>query len=170
MGIRESINRHPKTAVGVGSALVVLTIAVLLFQLHDSSDASGIPSADERAFFTVDDGKTWFAGDIHTLPPFDHDGKQAVRAYVYECDGQRFAGFLERYTEAGKKAKQQVTDATKTGRPDGRLVAVSQGSGREIKRPGDKNWTVGTDQQAVESITDVRCPRDSTRAAQLVQP
>ena len=169
MGIRESINRHPKVAVGIGSALVVFTVAFLPQQLR-SNGASDIPSADEHAFFTVDDGKTWFVGDIKVLAPFDHQGKQAVRAYVFECDGQRFAGFLEQFTEEGKKARQQVLEASKTGRPNGRLVYVSQVSGREIKRPGDKNWTVATDQQAVESITDVRCPRDPSHAATLVQP
>src|SRR5438874_9372956 len=170
MGIRESINRNPKVAVGIGTALVAFTVLFLLFQLRDLNGATGSPSADEHAFFAVDDGKTWFVGDIKTLAPFDREGKQAVRAYVYECDGQRFAGFLERYTEEGKKAGQQVLEAAKTGRPDGRLVYISSMSGREIKRPGEKNWTVATDQRAIESITNVQCPGNPSHTPQLVQP
>jgi hypothetical protein len=170
MGIRETINRNPKVAAGVGAGLIALTVVFVLFQLLDLNGASGVPSADEHAFFSVDDGKTWFVGDVKTLAPFDHGGKQAVRAYVYECDGQRFVGFLERYTDEGKRARQQVLDAAKTGRPDGRLVYISSMTGRELKRPGDKNWTVAKDQQTIESITTVRCPRDPSHAPQLVQP
>jgi len=170
MGIRESINRNPKVAVGVGAGLVAFTLVFVLFQVMDLSGSTRVPSADEHAFFTVDDGKTWFVGDIKTLAPFDHDGKQAVRAYVYECDRQQFVGWLERYTPEGKKARQQVVEAAKTGRPDGRLVSVSSMTGREIKRPGDVNWTVANDTPKVEAITTVHCPRDASHTPQLVQP
>src|SRR4051812_12687322 len=151
MGIRESINRNPKVAVGVGAGLVAFTLVFVLFQVMDLNGSTRIPSADEHAFFTVDDGKTWFVGDINTLAPFDHEGKQAVRAYVYECDRERFAGWLERYTEEGKKARQQVVEAAKKGRPDGRLVYISSMSGRELKRPGDAAWTVATDVQKIDA-------------------
>jgi hypothetical protein len=170
MGIRESINRNPKIAMGVGAGLIAFTVAFVLFEMMDFSGASAVPSADEHAFFTVDDGRTWFVGDIKTLAPFEHQGKQAVRAYVYECDGQRFAGFLERYTEEGKKARQQVVEAAKTGRPNGRLVYVSSMTGREVKRPGDATWTLANDAQRVESITTVKCPHDPSHTPQMVQP
>ena len=39
----------------------------------------------------------------HTLPPFDHDGKQAVRAFVFRCEGGKpFVAYLLRYKEGSQ--------------------------------------------------------------------
>jgi hypothetical protein len=51
-----------------------------------------------RAFYTTDDGKTWFTDDAERLPPFDHGGKQAVRLYLFSCD--RFGWNVKRPGDA----------------------------------------------------------------------
>ena len=63
-----------------------------------------------QSWYTDDDGKTWYADDKSLSPPIDHNGKTAVRAYVFSCDGGKheFVGYLERYTPDARQAIEQA--------------------------------------------------------------
>src|SRR5436190_10116531 len=148
MGVREEMSKRPKTAAGIALALTTAAVVIVVFQMIDLRAAPELAGAPERAFFTVDDGKTWFVDDATQLAPFQHNGKEAVRAYVYECNGKRFVNHLERYTEDGKKAMIRLKEVVKTGPPPGALVAAAQQRGRELKRPGDTKWTPSNDPAA----------------------
>jgi len=102
----------------------------------------------QLAWFSTDDGKTWFADSADNLPPFDKDGKPANRAYLYrKSGGQPVVVFLERYTP---NALSQLNDLKKpTGRPPEiglreRIIAV----GVEVKKPGDQSWINVSDPRA----------------------
>jgi len=158
MGIRETINRNPRIALGAITAVVVVAIGYVVLQVLASRHA--FPNTSPEDYFTTDDGKTFFAASRDNLPPFDHEGKQAVHAYVFECPGtgKRFVGFLERYTaEAHKKLVE-----TKVADPG------IQMNGRELKKPGDTTWVRSSDMKAVEKIMDVRCP--DGKPAEPVEP
>lgn len=90
------------------------------------------------AWYTVDDGKSWFQDDAERIPPFEHDGKQAVRVHLFTCDGgkTRFVGYLQKLPEEVlKKYRDKGIDPSKVD--DDELAADS---GWLVKRPGDPEW------------------------------
>jgi hypothetical protein len=119
--------------VGVIAVAVVMAFASAKKQEHNVEVRSGV-------WFTTDDGKTLFTDEARKLPPFDHDGKPAYRAYVYSCDGgkTRFVAFLERYTP---DALRQLEEQRKSSMPpELGVIDRLMNQGREVKRPGDANW------------------------------
>src|SRR5213083_2596184 len=112
--------------MGAAVVLALAAIAFAVFRIFDVGAAPGAASDTERAFFTVDDGKTWFIDEATQLAPFQRDGKEAVRAYVIECNGKRFVNHLERYTPEGKQAMLRLREVVKKGPPPGALVAAAQ--------------------------------------------
>jgi hypothetical protein len=59
-------------------------------------------------WYTTDDGKTFFADDADRISPFEHNGKQAYRCYVWTCDGgkTKFVSHLERHKPSIWRARQ----------------------------------------------------------------
>jgi hypothetical protein len=159
MGLRETINEKPRVAVAVAGGLVFLGLVAAVLQLRGSAPPAGPEFT--RAFFSVDDGKTWFEGDATKLAPFDHEGKPAVRAYVYRCGGTEFVNHLERYKPDAKRTLEEAAkpDPTRTAPPNnmGAIQAAHLG-GREVKRPGDAKWTPAADFRAAGAIIAPKCP------------
>src|SRR5580765_361837 len=101
MDLRASLSGKPIRAIAVAVVLLLIGLAIIASQLRSAS----APVSQSQAFFTIDDGKTWFADDAAKLPPFDKDGKQAVRAYVFRSDkGKVFVNHLERFKPDAKRA------------------------------------------------------------------
>ena len=74
MEIRRTLNEKPRLVIAI-AALVLCFVAVDLEALLASTSIQ----PRDKAFFTIDDGKTWFAADVTCVPPFDHDGSEAYR-------------------------------------------------------------------------------------------
>jgi hypothetical protein len=148
MGIREAMNRNRVVSTVVGIVLIVLTIVLLNWNLR----SEGPGQVSSRAFFTVDDGQTLFIDNVRRIPPFDHEGKPAYRAYVYTCDGGKtqWVAFLERYTPA---AKQRLENPGQAAGPMSLM-----GSGRQLKKPGAAEWIDGGDVQQLAKVLNVNCP------------
>jgi len=171
MGVREAMNKRPMIARGVAAALAAGAVVFFVLQMLDLRAAAPDQAGDpERAFFTVDDGKTWFIDDATQLSPFQHNGKEAVRAYVVECDGKRFVNHLERYTAEGRQAMIRLREVVKKGPPPGALVAAAQQRGREVKRPGDAKWTPTSNIAAAEAITTPKAPQSASGEPTIVFP
>src|SRR5690242_16024129 len=103
MSIRQTLNQN--RALGLGIAAVVLLAAGVL--VYRQLAATSEPAAPTRAFYTEDNGKTSFVDDINKLSPFDHNGKPAYRAAVFQCaQGHRFVGLIYRHNDAGRKEMQ----------------------------------------------------------------
>lgn len=82
-------------------------------------------------YFTVDEGKTYFADSIDKDYSFEYGGKIAYRAYVFKYEsGGQVVGFL------GRRAKTSGDARPATYRKDG---SDSLGP-LEIKRSGDAKW------------------------------
>lgn len=160
MGIKEKLNGNPPLAAGLAAGLIVIAVA-FAYTSGALGGGSG-SSASDRAFFTTDEGKTWFEGPASSLPPFDQAGKTAVRAYVYECKGKRFVNHLERWTPEGKKLAQQAAAQPGVRPAPGTVV-------KEIKRPGSDKWVSSSDIAKAGPILNVRCP-DGGTGATLVEP
>lgn len=160
MPVREFLEKHSKLAIGISLAGIILFGIVIGFQLRGGG-ASHLPVFSNRQFYTTDDGATWFADDSVNIPPYDHDGKQAVIAYVFSCDGGKnaFVQFMEKYTD---KARQQLTSPAN---------AVSNGVllAKLVKRPGDKVWLSETSPQGL-AMMKPRCPDGATGLPTLLAP
>lgn len=153
MGLRQTLNENP---VVTSAVIGAITLAALFFAFKSAcgSRATGVPGAD-KAFFTFDEGKTWFVDDKSNLPPYTKDGKQALRARVYKCGGKEMVLLLEQYPEG---VKEQIE-----------TNPMLQAQGLEVKRPADKKW-VSMQKNLMEygKVTNVKCPDGSP--ATLVEP
>jgi len=145
MGIREQVNRHH--VVSIGASLGVVSLVVIWICIRSSG--TSIPK--QSTFYTTDDGATLFSDDSRKVPPFDHNGNQAVRAVVFTCDDgkHQFVQYLLKYSD---EVKQQLETPHSFG-------AIFIGL---IKRPGDAKWILESDPKALV-IERPKCP-DGTYA------
>jgi len=140
------------------AAVVVVAVALALAIFLRSSNTPDV-AGPKKAFFSVNDGKTWFVDDITKYPPFQHEGKTAVRARVFTTDGGKtsFCGYLERYTP---EAKSKLEEADKQGvkrpgtRPPVDLELIFQGI--EAKAPGGSGWVNRSAGPAYAAVVIVR--------------
>jgi hypothetical protein len=170
MLVRQTLNEKSKVGIGVGVGLIVVAIGIIAFQLYANGPTFQKPP--RTAFYTNDDGKTFFKDDYNKVVPFDHNGKQAYRADVFQCpDGKQFVAFVYRHTASGRQQMQEYI--SRNGMKDDADGSFRQGienRGAEMKRPGggDKAWRP-CDDATVESLRNsVKCP--SGGSAQLVIP
>ena len=165
MEIREKLERNQKPLAIVVGVLVVVALVVAFFSLrpkHGGFMGSGKP----KLYYTVDDGKTWFEDDATLLPPFQHDGKTAVRVQLFKCgeNGQPFVGFLQRIED---KAHKQAEAAQAAGKPQVEVEEVYQ-PGLEVKKPGEARW-VSVKDRASAAIMIQKCP-DPKMSPEIVVP
>ena len=158
MSIRQRLNDNPRIVAVVAGALVL--IALLMMFLPRSSGGGGGPT-DIKEFYSVDDGKTWFVADAAKLPPFDHQGKPAVRARVFKCPhGKEFVSHLERYADADRKQMESLIEQDKSSSRE----FIHLESNLEVKKPGGKDWVKTTPQNGarINALRMPKCPEGST--------
>jgi hypothetical protein len=165
MDIRDTLNRHRGISVAIGVLAIAGAIAAIFIQQSDGA----IGGSSAKLYLTTDDGKSWIVDKTQDPPPVQVEGKTAYRAYLFTPDGgkTRFAGYLERYTPAGKKRFEEMKQKRKQarGRPD---LTPGLSAEIEIKRPGEPAWVKQSDVQRAAKIMDVRCPNDPSRPAEMV--
>lgn len=157
-GQKPNAGRHRVVAAVVIITIVAAGAAVL----WRGSRAPDDPASATEAWFTTDDGKTWFADSAAKLSPFEHAGKLAYRCYVFTCDGgaTKFVSHLERHPAGAHKALNK-------GAPFDPMRVVSV----EVKDPltGEKGWTPQTNPRA-DVIKAPRCPDHPDRTGEPVLP
>jgi hypothetical protein len=168
VGIRETLNDNPRLTTGITAGIIVV-VFVLIFWSGGGSAGGGGGSGGggTRVFFSDDDGKTWFPDDYTKVPPFQHNGKEAVRAWVYKCGGKTFVNHLERYTPEAKKKVEELNSSKKMAN-DPTMIDQIQRSGMEVKSPGDPAWVKAGDAKA-SKVTAPKCP-DGGKDLELVTP
>jgi hypothetical protein len=141
MGIRDQLNRNQTVSI------IASLIAIVLVLVWICVRSSGTSIPTQLNFYTTDDGATLFSDDSGKVPPFDHGGQQAVRAFVFTCDnGQhQFVQYLEKYSD---QMKQQL----ETSPHEFGMIANGL-----IKRPGDAKWISESDPKA-HAILQPKCP------------
>jgi len=103
MSIRESINSSAVVGGGIAMLLIAIAVGIAYPYFHQPSILSHIGAA----FFSDDDGQTYYRDSIYKFAPYDHGGKTAVMAMVYSDGMQNFVGYLMRFTP---EAKQRLED------------------------------------------------------------
>jgi hypothetical protein len=156
MGIRQWLNERPGIASGVAVLAVAVTVVGIILEIRASRPR--FPTGSPSYYFTVDDGQTYFAASSDNFPPFDYNGQEAVGAYVFECNGKRFVGYLERYTPEAHALMVA-----------GKGTAETRRFGRELKRPGDKVWVKSGNLDTEAKITNVVSP-DGQGVPELLMP
>ncbi len=168
MGIRETINEKPAIGVGIGIGIVVIAIVIIGWQFMHSNRQGALtgPITGDQAYYSDDDGKTFFTDDMKKLTPFKHAGKDAVRAHVYRCSkGDPFVGYLERHTELAKQQKGMAMEMG--GRPSFTEHAVF-----EVKKPGKSPWIPVDTKNESEAVKvfGVACPGDAMENPVVMVP
>ncbi|MGN6625707.1 MAG: hypothetical protein ACTHLN_03730 [Tepidisphaeraceae bacterium] len=125
MGMRERIERNKRWLIPV---IFGLGLVALFASLWKTQADNALPGSISQAYYTVDDGKSYFADDVNKPFPFDHGGKPAYRAYVFRCgSGKPFVAAIGRQG-AGAVPENTQYHSDKSGGPI------------EIKKPGDDKW------------------------------
>jgi hypothetical protein len=159
MDIRKYLNENPLVAAALAGALVLVAIVFGVYLLRGSAPPEPITAKPDftKGFYSDDDGQTFFVDEIGKVTPFTHNGKQAVRAYVFKCGSTTFVGLLGRNTDAGKLQR----DAKLLG-GDYKALMVSGAKPPtfEIKKPHGGNWTPVTlgPTDPWHGQLDVQCP------------
>ena len=156
MDIRTALNERPVIGFSVGLLILILAGAAIWSYLR-----GGQGSAIGKAFYSDDDGKTWFIDNDQLIPPFDHHGKQAYGAAVYRCGmGRPFVGYLEKYSDQQRALVEQSRDNAGSHDSADRTATVPP-SKMYVKNPGGKDWVAGGSEQdlkAYTKVTTIICP------------
>ena len=164
-GLREIINEKKALAFGVAILMIVGAGFYLAYMQRPQVRPKG-----DQAFYTVDDGRTWFMDSIYKTPPFDHDGKVAVRAMVYSYDNGHatFCPAVERYTPDTKTTLDNaVAQANRDGKPLSSIALFSSPEvildGMEVKLSGaGHDWVPRSDKdEAAKILNSVKAPDGS---------
>ena len=140
MEIRKYLNENPLVAYGLAGGFVLLAIVFGIWYVMSGSAPPPLTSKPDftKGFYSDDDGKTFFVDSVKKATPFRHNGKDAVRVYLFRCGSTTFVGLLGRNTPAG------------TARPDADdlgadykliVIAIAKPPVYEIKKPGSAKWT-----------------------------
>jgi len=157
MSVRELINQNSKISLAVITVGVVTALGLAAYQRKIPSTI--VPT---RGYFSDDDGKTYFQDDASNIPPFDHQGKQAVSAYLFAgSDGKPFVGYLERAISPEARdtviaaRRQLVEQASSQSTPDSTVMEEIAKS-LEVKRPGADKWvrSVSSEARSIVIVND----------------
>jgi hypothetical protein len=108
MATARDILRSKKTAMIV-VPLALLCLIITLWRLSAGANPS---QAVAQAYYSDDDGATWFTGPGNRIMPFDHQGKPAVGAAVFvDATGKRVVGYLIRHSAAAREAFKRAKAA-----------------------------------------------------------
>ena len=154
MSLRETMNKNKNISVGITIAIILVAIVFIYLQIRGER----IPEAPpQMAYYTTDEGKTYFAEDQMHEVPFDHNGQQAVRAWLYTCgtSTEKKLAYFERYTAAFVK---QIAQSKASNQPMDPMIIVEQGDTiYDVKKPGSATWVQKASPTGQKIITPV-CP------------
>lgn len=174
MGIREKLNENPAITTGATIGIIVIALIFIGVQLFSGSNTGQIQT---KAYYTTDDSSpeaslaAMFSDEIDKVPPFQKDGKDAYRVYVFSCDGgkTKFISHLQRYTKDAK-AKLEAAMADKNKPMEPGLMEMTQMTGVEVKKPGSGAWIKQSDYEKARVVTDVKCPDGTLNNIEAVLP
>lgn len=163
MFIRQQIGEKKKLSLSLGIALVIVAAVVLCIEFWPKKRADLA-----MAYYTDNDGQTWFSDSAYQLPPFDHNGKVAVRAqiFTYDSGSKEFCGYLQKYTPEAKQKLQAAFAAAKSQHKSLASVALLRepsflNSGILVKKPGAGNAWIPYNDPRVNDVMRVHSPDGS---------
>jgi hypothetical protein len=163
MFVRENLREKKKLSLVAAAVFLLLAGAGLAYQYWPEKKANL-----SQAYFSDDDGQSWFIDDTTKLAPFDHNGKTALMAeiFTYDNGSKKFCGYLEKYTpEAKAKLEAAMADARAHGQSPSSIELFHDhnfmNSACVLKKPGAGNpWIAFTDAN-VGDVINVHSPDGS---------
>lgn len=156
MGIRETMNKNPAITTGGTIAIIVAAIGFLVWTQRP------VRPPEAKAFYTTDDGKTFFPDSPDLVAPFMKNGKEALKAVVVTCDGGKttYVAYVQRVLPAGKKLIEEQPKRFPPGTSIPIEYQMAIDSATEVKRPGPGKWEGRSpmNMRAVNAIVMSKCP------------
>lgn len=169
-GIRQRLQENARLGVGLGALLIIFALGFIGFQLYGGREH--VILAPDQWFYTDDNGKTFFKDDTNKIVPFEHNGKQAYRADVFEGpDGQQFVGLIYRHNSSGQlEMKDYIARKLYENDIDGLVRQGIEGRGSDVKRSGtdERGWSRNDEQKNEYLRASMKTP--SGQPARLVLP
>jgi hypothetical protein len=160
MDIRNALSKYSAISIVAAGAVICIAGWTILRQAQGVGASSGI-----KAYFSADDGQTWFTDDVTRPFPFDHDGAPAYRAMVFRCGDTTFCGYLQALPEKTRDALEALPPNW-----EARYAAMQSDSDQiMVKKPGEKSW-VHQGNTRYEQIIKPTCPDGSGQAPVPVNP
>ena len=170
--LRERINKNPAVAAAVSAGIILIALLFIFWQCSGGSEASLL---NDKAFFTTDDGKSFFVDAATNVPPYQKDGKPAVRAQVFTCDDgdTKFVGYLEMYAPQDKAMLEAMAKGAQNKGPSP-MPYVGFAGQPMVKKPGapQNAWVMLGPQTsaAYQQVVTVKCPDGTTETLSRVFP
>ena len=161
--------RGSRFGIGIAAALLIVAALILGSQLRGGRE-SGAGPLPTSAFYTDDNGKTFFKDDIDKFSPFDRGGKQAYRCSVFQdASGKQFVGLVFRHTESGRR-ELEAYFPNQSKDFDGSTRRGIEERGMQVKpvAASEKAWVPADD----TTVTQLQASRKdaSGKPVKLVQP
>jgi hypothetical protein len=143
MAIREQLNGS--SVAGIGAAAVLFGVSIAMFAYYHYHYGSGSHGDPHYEYYSDDDGQSYFTDSAFKFPPFDHNGKTANAALVFDDGEKRFVAYLLRFTPEGQKELQDAYTNPPDGKDGSRAALALMGSlpmrnNEEMKKVGDGDW------------------------------
>ena len=164
MDIRRTLQGKPVAGIGAAVFMVLIAGVLLARQFWPEKKANVT-----QAFWSDDDGKTWYSDSAYLVPPIDHNGKPAVFAVIYNYDGgsKQFCAYLEKYSPESKKhLEASIAEAVNDGKKPSAAALFQDHTFMQnavmVKSPGapESTWIYQTD-PSVLNVISVRSPDGS---------
>jgi hypothetical protein len=148
--------------VGIAVAVVLLLVAalVLCVQYWPQKKANLA-----MAYYSDDDGATWFVDSAFRVAPFEHNGKTAVMAeiYTYDDGSKRFCAYLAKYNSDTKRTLERaIADAQAQGKGPNSVSLYNDhaflNAGTLVKLPGASNPWIGFNDSRAAPIFSIHSP------------
>ena len=185
MGIRETLNQYQYIAAGVTIGAIVAAGVFIVSSMKEGAT----PRYGSVAYYSDDDGASYFEESNKLIPPFDHHGKPAYKAYVFTCskDKTKWVGYLEGYLPEARTKMQELQasmdelakqpNASPPSRDKDPVYALSaiQTKGLVVKqpdRPGQppNKWVSQADGSAFFKAQRPVCPNGGNDEPMIVLP
>jgi hypothetical protein len=142
MPVRVASQNNKVAGIVTGVVLLAVAAAIITYTYWPR----GTRGTASGAFYSNDDGKSYFTDTIYHFPPFQLDGKDVYGAFVFTGNSGKFVGLLFRFTPQAKKTLEDSYAKTESGAQPltefRELLASVMRSGVEYKLPGDnQSWS-----------------------------
>jgi hypothetical protein len=151
VAIREFMNKNPMIAtVGAGVVVLVGIVAIVMQMIPRGAPTGAAPTG---AYYTDDDGKTFFTDDASNIPPYDHGGKQAVSAFVFKDvnGGDPFVLYMMEYSP-NLKAKLESLMSSGGQSAVNDYFENNNPAGVWVKKPGDEKWLTNGSKAGLDAV------------------
>jgi hypothetical protein len=155
------MQQHAKQA---GIAIIaVAACGFAAYSVTQNARSGPRPVSEGLAYFSTDDGQTWFEAPMTNPSPFERDGKQAYQVFVWrQGRGKPFVSHLMR-SEAAAQSSQSRSSGDRRSPPPMSMGNV------EVKRPGEKTWFRANSREG-EAISKIKGPDGTTNDLEPIEP